>query len=171
MTFTVEDGTGLTDANSYIAVAYADAYHSARGNTTWDGTTAYKQTLLIKATDYIDTRWGLRFKGTILLATQALKFPRNGLYDSLGNMIEGLPENLKKAAAEYALRALSAPLMPDPVTDETGRVVIGRDEKIGPISESIQYAKSESVQQIKPYPAADRLLAEYINSSGRVSRA
>lgn len=32
MPLIVEDGTGLPDAEAYISVADADAYHDARGN-------------------------------------------------------------------------------------------------------------------------------------------
>ena len=36
MALIVEDGTGLSDANSYVSVAYADAYFIAR-NVTYSG--------------------------------------------------------------------------------------------------------------------------------------
>lgn len=46
-TFVVEDGTGLTNANSYCSVAEADAYHSNNGNPAkWDDTHATGQVLI-----------------------------------------------------------------------------------------------------------------------------
>ncbi len=35
MTFVVEDGTGLANANAYIAVAFADSYFADRGIQKW----------------------------------------------------------------------------------------------------------------------------------------
>ena len=53
MTLVIEDGTGKSNAESYISVADADTYHSNRGNTDWAAlTTAEKERLLRIATDY-----------------------------------------------------------------------------------------------------------------------
>lgn len=35
MALTVEDGTVVANADSYVTVEYADAYHRKRGNTSW----------------------------------------------------------------------------------------------------------------------------------------
>ena len=32
----VEDGTGLTDSNSYVSVVFADDYFSTRGVSKWE---------------------------------------------------------------------------------------------------------------------------------------
>lgn len=170
MTFIVEDGTGLDTANAYISAEYADAYHADRGNTAWTGSSTVKQQAIVRATDYVDTRFGNNFGGSKLVAEQALSFPRSGLYDADGNEIEGLPEKLKKAVAEYALRALSAALMPDPSTDDTGYAVKSKKEVVGPIEESTDYFEG-SRRLFKAYPAADKLLKTYLVSTGGVIRA
>ena len=36
MALEVEDGTGKSTAESYISVADATTYHTARGNSTWN---------------------------------------------------------------------------------------------------------------------------------------
>ena len=54
MAFVTEDGTGLAEANSYVSVAEADAYHADRGNAAWIGEDSAKQSALIKATDYLE---------------------------------------------------------------------------------------------------------------------
>ena len=51
----VEDGTGLSNADSFVSVAYADTYFSTRGVSAWASLTN-KEALLIKATDYITTK-------------------------------------------------------------------------------------------------------------------
>lgn len=172
MAFTVEDGTGVADANAYITVAFADGYFSDRGVTAWTGIDAVKQAAIIKATDYIETRWGDRFLGSpeFLDPRQPLSFPRLYLYDKAGQAVEGIPDNLQKATAEYALRALSGELMPDPTTDATGAMVIGNRQKVGPIETEVTYAASMGVGALKPYPAADRLLSQYVGAGARAVR-
>lgn len=168
MAFTVEDGTGVAGANAYIAVAYADAYFAERGITAWTGSNTVKEQAIVKATDFIETRWGDRFLGSpeFLDPRQPLGFPRLELYDRAGQLVEGIPEKLKKATAEYALRALSGELMPDPVTDTSGAMVIGNRQKVGPIETEVTYAaSSQGSTVLKPYPAADRLLSEYVRGS------
>lgn len=62
----VEDGTGVIAlANSYVGVAEADNYHVARGNAAWAAaaTEEIREEALIRATDYIETRFGQRFLG------------------------------------------------------------------------------------------------------------
>jgi len=168
MAFTVEDGTGVAGANAYIAVAYADAYFTDRGVTAWTGSNEVKQAAIIKATDYIETRWGDRFKGRpeFLDPRQPLGFPRLCLYDRAGQLVEGIPDKLMKATAEYALRALSGELMPDPTTDASGAMIAGNRQKVGPIETEVTYAASMGVRTLKPYPAADKLLSEYVNGGG-----
>ena len=76
MSIIVEDGTGLTTAVAYVAVADADAYHTAMGNTAWTGTDAAKEIALRRATQYLDNRY--TYRGTRLTSTQALEWPQIG---------------------------------------------------------------------------------------------
>jgi hypothetical protein len=170
MAFTVEDGTGLVNANAYISIAYADTYFSDRSVTGWVASTLAKQSAIIKATDYIEVVFGERFLGKISFpeTPQALSFPRLRIFNRSGIEVIGIPENLKKATAEYALRALTISLMPDPVTADSGFAITSKTETIGPITEKTDYhAAGASPRVIKPYPAADRLLADYISPLGR----
>lgn len=167
MAFVSEDGTGLSNANSYSTVAYADAYFADRGITTWAGTDALKENWLIRATDYIDLRFRTRFKGRTLNTTQALAFPR------VVYSVECFPDDIKKACCEYALRAKDAALAPDPVVSATGQAVAKTEEKVGPIEEKVTFSASatnSSIALFKPYPAADFLLAPWVLTGGRVIR-
>lgn len=168
MAFTVEDGTGVADANAYAAIAYVDTYHSDRGNTDWTGVDAVKQAAIIKATDYIDRRFV--FKGVKEFTTNDLAFPRTYLYDRGGNLVEGIPAKLAMAVAEYARIALSQELFQNPVIDETGLRRIALREKVGPIETETKYAETNQIQILKPYPVADRLLSEFILDAGRAIR-
>lgn len=172
MAFTVEDGTGLENSNAYISLAFATAYFGDRGVAAWTGSDTVKQQAIVRATDYIETRYGQQFRGTRGSPTQALSWPRSNAFDDNGFELTGVPVQLQKAAAEYALRALSASLMPDPVTDTSGQSVKMKKEVVGPIEETTEYHGSGVIQTIKPYPAADRLLAGLVlGSQGRSIRA
>lgn len=168
MTFTVEDGTGVAGANSYVTVAYANAYHGERGNSGWTGADALKEQALIRATDYIETRWAESFLGIQehLDPLQPLSFPRLGIRNRAGLDVLGIPEALKRATAEYALRALTAALMPDPTVNATG-VVTGTREKVGPIETETMYSGFLRNATLRAYPAADRLLVGLLAGGGR----
>lgn len=171
MTFTVEDETGLDDANAYITIAEFEGYWDDRGYDSSSVSDANKQVAIIKATDYIENRHRLLFKGTREFEGQALSFPRLNLYDFEGYVVSGLPTRLKHAVAEYAKRALTAELAPDPTVDESGFNVLSTRKKIGPLEKEIQFANGGTPTIYKPYPSADKLLSEYINgSSSRIQR-
>lgn len=102
---------------------------------------------------------------------QPLSFPRLNLLDRDGVVVHGIPPKLRQATYEYAVRALASTLLPDPAIDDTGRAVVEKEEQVGPIKERTRYEDHGSITQLlRPYPAADRLLSEYILSGGRVYR-
>lgn len=171
MAFTVEDGTGLAAANAYITVAEFKAYWDDRGYDYSSHTDDNIQVAIIKATDYIENRFRKRFRGSREFEDQALSFPRLRLYDEDGELIEGLPNRLKHSTAEYAKRALSVELAPDPTVNASGQRVVRERTKIGPIEEDTQFVEAGGINIFKPYPSADLLLQEYIAPSGRTVRA
>lgn len=101
---------------------------------------------------------------------QALFFPRSGLYSFDGQEVPGIPWKLKAATAEYAVRSLAAKLDPDLTADATGALVQRKREKVGPIEEETEYATGAQPRIYQDYPAADRLLQEYLRSAGGVVR-
>lgn len=163
MAFTVEDGTGLVDSNALISVAFADAYHTLRANTAWTGVQGVKEAAIVRATDYLCNRF--KFLGDKFSEDQALEFPRT--YD---DDTAKMPVKMQQAVAEYAVRALTTVLAPDPTTDLTGGRVVEKKEKVGPIEESTRYAEGVSLALLKPYPAADMLLRGLVDTVRRVIR-
>lgn len=152
--FTVEDGTGVDGANSYTDVAYADQYFLDRGVVAWTGADSVKQSALVRATDYVTTRYTLR----------------DDLVPALGgpaaDPVITVPDKLNRAISEYALRALSAELAPDPTVDDSGQKIIGSTETIGPITETKSFTPGGTTFIFRPYPAADILLKGLVRSSG-----
>lgn len=99
--------------------------------------------------------------------SQFVSFPRAGIYDGLGRAVPGIPEPVRMAVAEYSSRAFAAALLPDPVMHESGRTVNQQREKVGPIETEYTFEDGGALSQlIKPYPAADKMLAPYLQSPG-----
>lgn len=102
---------------------------------------------------------------------QALEFPRALLFGHRGLRITGVPLKVRHATAEYAIRAHAATLFKDPTIDDTGRAVTGKREKVGPIETETKYEDGATLSNlIRPYPAADRLLSEFIKPAGMAIR-
>ena len=162
MAFVSEDGTGLATANALTDVAFADEYFTDRNITAWIGTTVVKQAALIKATDYIETRFGSLFYGDKKSTTQALSHLR-------ANTTTGeFPVAIKRAVCEYAVRSLTATLLPDPEIHASGQGLERTRSKVGPIEEETRFQyQGPGTQRIilRPYPAADILLKGLIKSS------
>jgi len=277
MAFTVEDGTGVKSANSYASLAFFKAYFDDRKEDATSIDDPDIENLLVAATDYIDTRWGRRFKGrrewrtlisrSILTLTaqptagetvtfgsmvytyqvtpvadtdveigidvvdslrklvgvigtedttdyagtrlvdedaasvalyagtngvvttetlaagsfdvaasigkslrqQPLEFPRIRIHDSAGVLVVGIPDRLRAATCEYAFRANTTTLSPDPTVDPSGRVLTGSRTKVGPIETETQFADEIGTVTItKSYPLADRMLREFVFSGGPI---
>lgn len=161
MALVVEDGTGRVDAESYLSVAEADAYHTNHGNSTWSGAAAVKEAALRRATRYLDGHYRARWKGFKRLRTQALEWPRYEVYDLSGYDIDSdsVPQAVKNALAEAALRELTDAnsLQPD-----LSRVVQSETVQAGPVSSSKTYS-SEAVARTT-YPVVDELLSALVRS-------
>lgn len=274
MAFITENGSGVVGATAYGTVQGFKDYHGDRGTDVSVILDATIQTLLVKAADYIDSRWGHLFKGarehaglvsrsvltltdvpaedeTVVVGSvtytfkavpdenddteveigsnmittlaalsaalgasdnedfvdtffadvdvasmtifvsedgtattetlgngsfdqptsygssyrvQPLEFPRSDLYDSEGYLIQGIPDQLLESAYEYALRANSAALAADPTVDSGGDV-IRQKNKVGPIETETEYSSGSTPNITTPYPAADRLLREFVSGS------
>jgi len=169
MGFVVEDGTGQDDATSYASVEDFISYFADRGTDYTDTEPEAIQAALIKATDYVEQRFQHRWKGRRNTQEQALSWPRSGVLDRDGAPIatDALPVRLVRAVFEYAKRALTAELMPDPTVDPN---VKRTKTTVGPISEEIEYSGGAAIQTIKPYPTADRWLNELLTPAGGVMR-
>lgn len=104
--------------------------------------------------------------GSSIKKAQPLSFPRKNLYDRDGLAIVSIPDKLKDAVAEYAVRAASAELVLDPDSGLGGGAIKMKREIVGPIEEVIEYQGGTTLSGILPqYPAADLLLAEFIDGA------
>ncbi|MFH2112924.1 MAG: DnaT-like ssDNA-binding protein [Spirochaetota bacterium] len=115
MALIIEDGTGRSDAESYVSVADCDTYHVARGNDAWSGDEAAKEAALREATAFIEDRYRGLWRGQRRLKVQRLQWPRHGVVDQDGFTIDHdiVPIEVKDALCEAALRATQGDLTPD----------------------------------------------------------
>lgn len=157
MSLIVQDDTGfVAGANSYLTVKQFRDYWLGRG-ITFEQEDDELVPALILATDYMDTRFnflGRKCQGR----EQTTVWPRLGVRDKSGYIVDGIPTEVLKAQAEYARRAITAALVADPSRDETGAAIQSKSVAVeGAVSESITYA-SGAAYSMPTYPAADRLL-------------
>lgn len=157
---TVEDGSIVADANTYVSVADAKTYASYRGVDfgTDDDATAVK---LIKAMDYL-AQYVENWKGNLVSTEQSLAWPRanvaldgpTGPYYWPYNEI---PQNLIDAQVQLAMAVhAGVDLMP---TGVPGLSI--KKEKIGPIE--TEYATPKEMGATSwatlSLPVVDALLA------------
>lgn len=166
MAFIVEDGTGLAEANSYASEAEFEAYCEANGLTF----TGDVETALVRATAWIDARYGARYPGTRKLGrAQGLGWPRSYACDAAGEEIpdDEVPVEIRRAAAAAALRELASPgsLAPDVAG---GGTVKRTRKKLGSMETETEYADGAASRP--KFPEIDGLLAGLIGARGATVR-
>lgn len=144
MSLIVEDGTGLPDANSYVSVADASAFLTARGLGSVDSQH------LIKAFDFINRKW--LYKGKPLVATQSGEFPRDS---------NGVPARVIQAQCEtaYEIKRGFEPYQ------KTSSQVTKQSVSVGPVSKTVETMAGE----LPELRTVEQTLARFIASEATVS--
>lgn len=137
---------GDAASNSYVSLAYADAYFADRGVSSWAGSDALKQGALVRSTDYVKALFSPRFDPDKVDPT-------------------ALPDNLLKAVSEYGLVELLTPGGLVPSVADTANTVVTK-EKVGPIETIYAVHGAASVLSSggtrKLFPVADALIASLL---------
>lgn len=168
MALVTEDGSGLADAESYISVNDATAYHAARGNAAWASMASdtVREQALRKATDYLGQTYRDRWAGYRISTTQGLDWPRYDVprRDLPGNAYsayyasDAVPAEVVRACAELALRAAAGDLTED------------EDQRISAVSAgSVSVTFQQGSSPRKQYPAIDGLLRPLLKSGGGIA--
>ena len=158
----VEDGSGKTNAISFVSVQYAQLYHAQRNNAGWvQLTVGAQKAALIKATDYMEQVYRLIWLGYRKLEAQALSWPRDEVrradftylnqYSFYPN--NQVPVEEQNACCELALRAATNTLAPD-IDRVTQR------EKVGPLEVEYQQGSAPYTR----FRAVDNILAPFLDS-------
>jgi len=152
---TIEDGTGLENADSYAGVSVADSYHIARGNLYWmDASEEAKSAALIRACDYLERAYGRLWHGARISVMQRLSFPRYGIEELKDDEI---PAWLIEAQCEAASIELLNPGLLLESPSEGGTL---QEEKEGEVTR--RFAAGGST--IRRFPSIQGLLAAYIRN-------
>ena len=122
MALTVEDGTGITGANTYVSLADCATYHTNLGNTTWTGSDAAKTSAIYRAMAWLENQ---PFKGYKYDYDQALEWPRSGVVDRNGYAVgeDEIPPQIVNALCEAVLVELVSPGALRPELERGGQVI------------------------------------------------
>ncbi len=177
MALIVEDGTGLTNSESYESVANGDIYWALRASdplfSAWDGATEPgKEEALRVTAQETDAENESDWKGDKASGPQALDWPRINAFDSSGFAFSStaIPTELKSYSLERAARYIAnivAGLIPDIDAPAGG---IEREKlKAGPVELDTSYSGSAS--PVKKYPKLTTLIQGLLlGAGGRVVR-
>lgn len=162
MALTVEDGSLVSGADSYIALADARTYCTARGvSLSDDDTTAEVQ--LRQAFDYLELKRA-DYKGTKVDSAQLTQWPRTGvLIDGVEVDSVTIPTELKYAQVQYAV-AVNSGLSLLPSADGTKFV---KREKVGQLE--TEYSEAVAVSGIPIVRIAEKLLEPLLNRVGMLT--
>lgn len=174
MALEIEDGTGKANSNSYVTVAEAQAYATARG-VVLPVAEAEVETLLIQAMDYVESfrakyqghkTWPRPDMDVSHPHAQALQWPRTGVvldcnYNLPDNVI---PQELKQTQMQAAIEVFNG-LVLMPSSD--GRVV--KKEKVDVIETEYMTADDiggGAVVGAASFPLLEALLDPLFNACG-----
>lgn len=165
MALTIETGAGVAGADTYSDVAYTDAYLASMGYTIWAPLlTAEKEAAKRMASRHLDS-YAKTYTGTRSTMEQGLEWPRvGGVFSNQFDIpTTTIPENLKRAECELAVRAAQGLL----TTDSQGGYVT--QERLGDLS--VSYSDKSRQANITRFKVVDDLLAPLLSSNiGRVMR-
>jgi hypothetical protein len=168
--FVVEDGSGLSSSNSYVSVADADSYNeNHEASTDWSGATqADKEKALRLATQYLDLKFYGKWKGVRTSEEQALAWPRVGVsdYDGYSYDSDEMPQVLKDACAELALRVIEGDTLLDDIS-KPGNIK-SKSIGAGPLKKSVEYVGG--LFPVKKYPLIENQVQQLTTLGGIVER-
>lgn len=158
MAFVVEDGTGLVNSNSYVAVQEYRDYYADRGIDKSSETDAQIEGYLVRSTEFVDLTY--KFLEDTLTTTQALEFPR--LIDEVDTE---LPSRVVYATIIMGNHLATTV---DPYDDPIKNIK-SKKEKVGPIETDISYVTGGNAKPSNPavnYPSVTAYLKPYLDTTG-----
>lgn len=167
MAFTIEDGTGRADAESYASVATFKAYAKARGATV-PGVDTDCEILLRRAFDTMREgspyMAGRRYLGERATRDQAGDFPRDCVeIDCFTYSRLTLPRYVEQAQCALAVALQKVDTMPTVPASATGAVI---EKSVGPQGVTVRYENSGHVRNVPADASADALLSKLCRRNG-----
>jgi hypothetical protein len=170
MALIVEDGTGKSDAESYVSVAdvitWITKYYPANDFLT--KTTAEQEAYCLQSTQYLDQKYGGRWLGDKNSKEQALDWPRkNVMVDGFAVEDNEIPNALLIGTYQTIIPFVAGD---DPFASiETPGSIIEESASIGPISETTKYSGPKSY--FTKYPKIDAAVRSIIENADFVERS
>ena len=163
MTLTVEDGTIVADADSYVTLDAYQAYGAARGWTLGD-TDAADEINLRRAFDAINRNWQYRGEPVNELV-QVGAWPRYIIRDRFEYVVpaDDIPQKVMDAQCEMAYLIQGGA---DPMATFDGAIK-SESKGVGPLSKSTEYLGGKGRAR---YIAANVLLRDYVIAGGGQAR-
>jgi len=175
MALTIEDGTIVSGADSWVTVAEWEAYATNYGHTV-TGSEAEKEVTLRKAQRAISTRYTL--KGELVSSLQTTSIPRywHTLIRGFAVASDDIPQAFKDAQCEmaWAIHEGADPLAARTADNVQRGALAGDRAKAGPVETEKTYSESSGATgydalSMGNYTAVKSLLAPYLLSgSGQV---
>ena len=138
----VENGTIVTNANSFVEVADVDQFAADRGSA-WTGTDDAKAQAVIRAGDYLRDEYLFPWRGARVSRFQRMPWPRDGASERYGQDTyedNEIPWRLKEAQCWLAIAALGGTVL-QPTLARGGQI---QTKKIDVISTTwFQWAPAE----------------------------
>lgn len=157
MALTLEDGTGVANADSFVSLAEVRAFASSRAKSV-SATDATLEAQVRAAHDWLVSQEH-KFQGYRTHDTQTLPFPRCGLA-LFGRSVDSqtIPQALKNAVCQLVVEIQTVDAQP---TAE-GRVVIS--ETVGPLSTT--YKDTGTPLALPLFPKVEGHLSPFYRSGG-----
>ena len=162
MAYTVEDGTIVSEANSYITLVDARAYASDRGLALPTDDTECEQAL-VRAADYIDGVYASQLQGRTVGAAQELEWPRYQVsVDGRALASDEIPSQIQQAQVQAAI-SLTAGVELEPAGSSSPI----KREKVGSLETEYQTSASQG-SMIPRITSVERLMAPLLRGGGKL---
>lgn len=160
----VETGAKEANANSYVTLAEAAAYHELFGNLDWAGDDATLEAALIQGCRAMEVLYGAMYMGIRLYGEQSLLYPRYTFNDRDYRLINQgtIPKPLKDAQCEIALSYL---LGNDaiPEADNTS-LIASKSVEAGGVKSSTSYHRGIDAPMAQGYRTVELILQPILRS-------
>ena len=158
MTIIVEDGSNVANANSYVSVSDLESFAALRGYTL-PATTAEKEVLLIKGSDYTES-FRAKYQGQKTYSDQSLQWPREPvIIDGYQIGSTSIPSDLKNAQMQAAIEVS---LSGGDIQPNTGKNI--KKEKVDVIE--VEYQDGGGALYAPTYPKVDTYIDPLIKAGG-----
>lgn len=158
MALTIETGSIVAGADSFVTVAELRAFATKRGATVPAGDPAC-EVLLVKAIDYLQAQERL-FQGRRVRGDQPLCWPRYGVcVDDFWIAADAIPADIKSAQMALAIEAQTLDLLP----------TLDAASQVGPVTEesvdvlTVKYGAPAVNRTVSSFAKADGYLAKYFS--------